>query len=276
MARLVIEDPAIPNRKLNHGLSYNLKNNNFSFNKQKLKVHRDGVFPLFYKWYFGNNLSVNNFNICSLFNYCSDITYECDIVGILERKILYCKYAHCVDNNNRISWPLIAIYNANEILKYKKTFKNFILYFEKVDLEQKNYKEIFNIGTISSTSYSFFQGPTKNWISNNFPAFHEVNDEALDILNNVFQYNYTSKDLDFYITMPYKINKQIRLDETIAIYIIVFYLSNLVRYNPGYIDFLLDKKESWLINTFVNSCIVTFLRSIVSRIINIDFIYSKI
>jgi len=274
-ARLVIEDPSITKKKLRHGLSYRLKNTNLSFKKQSIQVHKKGVFHFLYNWYFNKNLSIMKINISSLFNYCTDISYECDITGIKENKILYCRYSNCVNHNNKTSWPLIAINNDNEILKYPKMFKSFMSYFEKVKLNQHDYKEIFNINPIHSPSFSFFQGPTKNWISNNLSAFHEVNNEVIDILGNAFQFNYTSKDLDFYLTLPYKVNKQICLDETISIYIIMFYLSNLVRYNPRYIDYLLDKKESWLINIFIKSCTITFLRCIVSRIINIDYIFRK-
>ncbi|MBA7508767.1 hypothetical protein ES705_00700 [subsurface metagenome] len=276
MARLVIEDPSIINKKLSHGLSYKLKIKKLPFKKQSIKVHKEGVFPLLYNWYFNKNLSIEQINISSLFNYCTDISYECDITGIKENKILYCKYSNCVNHNNKTSWPLIAIYNANEILKYPKMFKSFMSYFEKVKLNQDDYKKIFNISPIYSEGISFFQGPTKNWISNNFPAFNEVCDEVIDILGNTLQFNYTSKDLDYYLTLPYKINKQISLDETISIYLIMFYLSNLVRYNPRYIDYLLDKKESWLINIFIKSCTITFLRCIVSRIININYVFRKL
>jgi len=275
-AKLIIEEPRICDKKLHHGLSYSLRNDKYSFKRQKVEVKGDGIFPLFYKWYFNKNINVRELNINKLFNYCTDIAYEYEIIGNKGRKILYCKYVDCVDDKNKTCWPLIAVYNANEILKYKRTFKDFLKYFEKVDLNQLSYKAIFNISSVNSAHFTFFQGPTKNWISDNFPAFNEVNDEALNILKDIYQYNHTPNGYEFYITIPYSIDNQIRLDEIISIYIIVFYLSNLVRYNPRYFDYLLNKKEAWLINAFMGSCIVTFLRSITSIIINQDFVYRKI
>lgn len=276
MAILVIQQPSIIDKKLTHGLSYNIKTNLYlPFKKQSINVFPKGVFPMLYNWYFNHNLTIKKFNISSLFNYCTDIMYECLIAGIQETKILFCKYSNCIDKVNKTAWSLLAISYANEILNYPKTFKDFISYFEKVDMDQLNFKEIFDINTLDKKNFDFFQGPTKQWISDNFPPLNEVNQETLKILENVFQFNYFKQDYDLIIALPYKINKQVQLDETLAIYSIMFYLSNIIRYKPNYIEKLLNKKEAWLIDSFVKSCSITFIRSMISRIIGIEYILDR-
>lgn len=274
MAILVIQQPSIIEKKLSHGLSYNLKTI-LPFKKQSINVFSKGVFPMLYNWYFNHNLTIKHLNISSLFNYCTDIMYECQVAGIQETKILSCKYSQCVNEVSKTAWPLLAISSANEILNYPKTFKNFISYFEKVDLDQLNFKEIFDISTIEKKNFNFFQGPTKQWSSDNLPPFHEVNQEILKILKNVLQFNYFKKDYDLIIALPYKRNKQVQLDETLAIYLIMFYLSCIVRYRPDFMEQLLNKKEAWLIDSFIKSCSITFLRSMISRIIGIEYILDR-
>jgi hypothetical protein len=62
------------------------------------------------------------------------------------------------------------------------------------------------------------------------------------------------------------------MNELMSIYLIMFYMSSLVRYKPAFIENLLNTKEAWLIDSFVKSCSVTFLRMIVSEIMNTDFV----
>jgi len=55
----------------------------------------------------------------------------------------------------------------------------------------------------------------------------------------------------------------------------MFYLSSLVRYQPAYLEELLDHKPAWLIESFVNSTPETFLRIIVSRITNNRLVFRR-
>ena len=271
-AAILIKDPSIAGKKISHGLSYKI-NSPSNFSKQKIKILNDGVFPKLYDWYFSKSIKEISLSIPELLNYCSDIGYQCELAGIDKPKTLYCKNIGATDKNKKTAWSLIAIPESASILKYKKSFNDFLKNFEKVDVPQLFCREMFDLDAFQQSSYAFFQSKDETkWISDNIPPMSEVRDNTLKSLNNCFQTYYFGNGADFTISLPYLPNKQIRMDETIAIYLVMFYLSNLVRYKPQYLEGLLSKKEAWLIDSFVKSCSVTFLRAIVSRIINIDFV----
>ncbi|MDP3973942.1 MAG: YaaC family protein [Candidatus Daviesbacteria bacterium] len=271
-AALVVRDPSIGGKKITHGLSYKI-NSDPHFIKQSVNILNDGVFPKLYALYFGQSVKQMSLTIPALLNYCTDIGYQCQMAGIHQTKIIYSYYAHCVDKTKKTGWGLVAIPQASLLLKYHKSIKSFIDTFEKIELPQLSCRELFDLDAFQQSHYSFFQSrEEKKWISDNIPSEPEVRSETLAALSRVFQTYYFAKGADFAISLPYLPNKQVRMDETIAIYLIMFYLSNLVRYNPRYLEGLLSKKESWLIDSFVRSCSVTFLRAFISRIIGTDYI----
>jgi hypothetical protein len=65
------------------------------------------------------------------------------------------------------------------------------------------------------------------------------------------------------------------MNEVLAIYAVMFYLSSLVRYRPNYLESLLNHKPAWLIENFVNSTPETFLKMMVSKIVGTDFVFRR-
>lgn len=274
-AALVIKYPSIAGSKEHHGLEFKFRSGD-KFDNQVIRVKRSGIFPKLYDWYFGESIKEGSLNIKTLLNYCTDISYQCQIGGIHDEKILYSYCAHAVHKSKRTGWALLGIPNASSLLEYPKTFSYFIKNFEKVDMPQLSCREIFDIDANHQSSFIFFQSSSvKRWISDDIPPALEVRDELLKAFGKCLQTNLFAKDFDFIISLPYKTNNQIGMDETLSIYLIMFYLSNLVRYNPQYLESLLSKKEAWLIDSFTRSCPVTFLRGIVSRIVNTDYIIER-
>jgi len=272
---LVIKEPNIAGKEEYHGLNYKVDNNS-PFRQQTLNIKPDGIFPKLYDWYFGQTIKLKQVNISSLLSYCTDISYQCKIAGIHDTKILYSYYAHCVDKNKKLGWALVGIPQSSVLLKYPKSVNLFLKNYEKIELPQLDGREMFKLDAFEQSSFVFFQSiKTTQWISDNIPPALEVRDEIMKALKNVIQVNYFANDYDFLISLPYKTNRQTMMDETIAIYLIMFYLSNLVRYKPQYLEGLLSKKEAWLIDSFVRSCPITFLRSMISRIIGTDYIIEK-
>lgn len=274
-AAIVIKEPSIGGKRISHGISYKIENNS-KFSEQGVKVLSDGIFPKLYSWYFGKKIKPTTLKIPILLNYCTDINYQCRMAGLYKTKILYSRYVHCVNKNQKKSWSLLAIPEASILLKYPKSTKGIIDNYEKVNVPQQNCRELFNLSALEQSHFIFLQSKEIPWMSDNIPAELEVRSETLKLLSEVFQtYYYDDKRADFVISLPYLPNKQIRMDEPIAIYLIMFYLSSLVRYNPQYLEGLLNKKEVWLIDSFVKSCSTTFLRIMVSRIVGTDYIIDR-
>lgn len=80
-------------------------------------------------------------------------------------------------------------------------------------------------------------------------------------------------DYDFLLFMPLKKNYQIPFNDTLASYVIMFYLGSLVRYFPHYLESLLNSKHAWIIERFSKSIGVLFLRNINSLIMGKNLIF---
>lgn len=274
-AALIIENPSIVGKRINHGLTYDV-NKNATFDKETVVVKKNGVFPMFYSWYFNRVIKPQSLNLSVLLSYCTDISYQCQLASVYEPKIHQAYYAMCTNQKEKTGWALVGVSGAKELLRYRKSFSMFFSSFEKVELPKPACREIFNIDAYSQSYFTFFQSvDIKPWLSDNIPPSLELRYEILKAFENAFQANYFGENPDFMISLPYRQKNQIRADETIAIYLIMYYLSNLVRYKPEFLEGLLSRKESWLIDSFVRSCPTTFLRSMISRITGTDYIIEK-
>lgn len=277
-AALVIKQPAIGSHKISHGITCLAKD--FSKLKtQSVKVLNDGgIFPKFYEWYFGLSIKPQSLNIQKLLAYCTDISYQNIVAGNGNCKLLRGYYVHQVNVNqsSHTGWPLIGIASFSLCTPYQKAFKALYDNFEKVELPQFSGREYFDIENFELSAYTFFQSKnTFNWHTNQIPPAFECRDLVSKTFGSMLQTNYYKSDFDYYISLPYSANRQIPMDETVSIYLIMFYLSNLVRYNPSYLEELLSKKEAWIIDSFIRTCPLALLRSMASRITNIDSVISS-
>ena len=271
-AAILLKDSSIAGKFIGHGLTYKISNN-ANISTQLVSVKSNGVFEKLYELYFGIPLRIKTFGVQTLFNYCSDLTHQCSMAGISEKKIIRAYFAGGMSKIRKTSWGIVGFSDLNEIEKYKKTMKPFFDSYELVDIPQLVCRDIFKLTAYQSSSISFFQSTTERpWLDPNTPHFDADVNQVMTALGKIFQVNYFKEDYDFKIALPYNRNRQERIDELIAIYIIMFYISELIRYKPAYLENLLNKKESWLIESFVKLCPVTFLRMIISLIASVDYV----
>lgn len=277
-AGLIIKDPGIAGRKIRHGISC-LPKDFSKLKSQTVKVLNDGgVFPKLYEWYFNQSIKPQSLNVQKLLTYCTDISYQNLIAGFGNCKLLQGYYVHLVDvnQNPHKGWPLIGIATFNQCDVYKKSFELLYKNFERVKVPQFNGREYFEIEPLQLRAFTFFQSKKMfDWTTNDIPPTLESRDLVLSTIGQLIQTNYYKSNFDYYITIPYIASNQILMDETLAIYLIMFYLSNLVRYNPKYLEELLSKKEAWIIDSFIRTCPLAYLRSMISRIVNTDFVLSS-
>jgi hypothetical protein len=275
-AFIVQNDPSIGGVKIGHGVSCLSKDFSKIRNQTVKVLTGNDVFQRYYSIYFGVSIKQMSLNINELFRYCTDISYQCDLAGIGSRKVEPCLYVHLVNKGEKTGWPVLGIPNFEAVRKYPKSLSELYKNFEQIDIPEHDAREFFDTSNFVLSRFTFLQSKQAfNWIGDNIPPILESRDLVLNSLKGMLQTNYFEDDYSFLLSLPYKINNQIPMDETIAIYLVMFYLSNLVRYNPSYLEKLLSKKEAWLIDSFVRSCSTTFLRSMVSRIVDIDFVIGR-
>ena len=68
-----------------------------------------------------------------------------------------------------------------------------------------------------------------------------------------------ARDVVFLLNAPLN-SKKTAMNEALAIYLAMYYLGSLVRYRPWVLEEMLNTQEAWLVERFVKSAPITFLR----------------
>lgn len=90
--------------------------------------------------------------------------------------------------------------------------------------------------------------------------------ELKNILHNKASPSYL-RDFDLYLNFPKnRVDGLNPMNEELALYLTMFYMSELVRYRPDYLYSTLDSKVGWLLQSFVDFCPLKLLRKIIARI----------
>lgn len=274
------------NKKVLHGLTYDLeKNRPLNAETLQVKVNTNpekqvvNLFPLLYNSMTNNNesfLERNRLNVKILLGYISDIQAQYVRIYPEEHK-LHEGISACVSNSNeRISWLLTGIKGYNSLSKYKKSIKEFESKFQAIDLPKEIRTELFNMSAYQSSQFNYFESKeTYGWSGRDDIPIGEINNDLLTSFSGNYQINYYYEDNKlphYYIAEPYLINRQLVLNEFIANYAVMFYLSYLVRYKPRHLDELLDSKSAWLLESFINYSPRTTLRGLTSWVVEEDYI----
>jgi hypothetical protein len=265
-ALLILYYPNDISGKVYHGLI--CKDKRSSMFKNEHVFLNDGIFRILYEHETGENIkNKTSFSISALLGYCNDIAYQYLLGNFGKSSNTRGSMMLFLDSNNNKIWNTLALHNFEIFQGYKKRIEKFNTNFEEVSMDKRLARECFNLMGPEQRVYRFYEGkefdmppneviPEKNIIK-------EINECTKGFL---IPNHYTDKNADFYLSTPYSKNNQILMNEFLAIFIVMFYLSSLVRYQPFYLDKILDKKESWLINGFIESCPQTFLIYAISKI----------
>jgi hypothetical protein len=282
-AGLLIRQSSIANQKLMHGMSVDINKNYKNFDDIVIKFVKDGprtpisarkqIFPMLYESYFGQQLTLDVANISKLFGYISDVGEEYLKCGYGDSKLFFGVHTSAMNENDKTTWAIVGIHQGARLMKYKQALLNFYNEFEKIDLDKNLAKEIWGMDSAVHPNYQFYQSINpRQWIGDNIPYPPSIlGQEVIKSFNNMFQSNVFSEKTDFFLASPYSINKQVPMNEPLATYLIMYYLGSLVRYKPDFLEALINKKENWLIESFVKTAPLTFLREFVPWIIELEY-----
>jgi len=272
-AFLCLIKPKDINKKIHHGLFHNFQKTKF---ENQNVIVGGGIFPILYKAIIGKPIKEGtSLNISNLFAYQSDITYEYYLANYGDIKFIPGKSQLCVNQNESETWPVISLHNPHQINKYKKYFKSFNNYFEKIDFSKNLAKDVFNIDGTEFRDYSFYQSKKiYKYVNNILPANKIMNDCWGNIRFYCMPISKKS-DFDFFIFLPLKNNLQIPFNDTLAAYVIMFYLGSLIRYHPYYLENLFNSKHAWIIERFTKNCGTLYLRNICNLILKKNLIYAN-
>ncbi len=284
-AYLLLKDPQriMGRTKLSvaHGLSYRSSTTNTDFQLESVRVC-DGIFPMFYEAQIGIAISTaktSTLNIVKLLGYPSDISSQYGLVGYGNCKIISSLAAVVTDLTRNQSWTIIGIPARTDLDDFLRLQVNFLNSYQEVEINRNRLIPIFGMGAPELSRFRFFQEIVTTPLSFGGIIFSGAHiDNIIGTLEPYFGIHYYDDNSDFDLALPYldiAHSTPIPMNEVLAIYAVMFYLSSLVRYRPNYLEALLNYKPAWLIENFVNTVPEVFLRMMVSKITEKDFIYRR-
>jgi len=174
-------------------------------------------------------------------------------------------------------WPVVTLIKNENKLKYKSSFKQFDKYFEKCEMSQPEYLEVFGLTGSELENHESFQSRKKYPIDGKGKiSTAAVSKDLVNILKQNFLPNPLPVKYNFKLFLPIRQNMQLPFNDMLASYVIMYYLGNLVRYYPYYLEEIIDSKHSWIIESFVQSVPITFLRQIVNCVCGRNLIYTRL
>ncbi len=279
---LLIQPQRITGLKVQHGLIYDPSTTNKDFQLEVVGV-RQGIFPMFYKAQTANVISPaidSSINIVNLLSYPTEISYQYRLARYGYLNILSSIAVVAVDRPNNQSWIILGIPAATSLDGFLSLHVNFLNTYQEVQPNKDQLALVFGMSVFELFSFRFFQEitTTPTHGNNDFinqPAFAQ---KIINDLSPYYSSHYFDDNKDFDLVLPYADSTHptpIPITEALSIYAVMFYLSSLVRYRPDYLEALLNTKPAWLIENFVNSTPETFLRIMISKIIETDFVFRR-
>jgi hypothetical protein len=264
-----------PTDKPKHGLYFKPRKAS-TLDTLTIKVS-PGVFKKFYVDYFSHNPSKMPLNLSRLLGYCTDIGVQYSRCAYGEPAVHAFLYSCISMSSARESWNLVAIRDFSNIEKNKKSISKFMNDYERVDVPKAEILEIFDLEAWPAQFYSFFESrETKAWLSPDVPyPPHLLSKECAEDLNNLHHPNFFDVKPQGFIAEPYSVKNQMPMDELCAIYMIMFSLSNLVRYNPSFLERMLESKDAWMLESYNQYTPETFLWTIIGWIIDQDCVFMR-
>lgn len=241
--------------------------------EQDISLHPDGVMSIFYELV--TNIKIDKkstFPVQSLLSYCSDISFEYGhSVPNPEVKISLAKLAVTGESEYKTR-TLLAMSNFEYILKNELLNQSVQKNFEQIDLSTQQASDIFQIKLNEFKVYSFLQSKEEDLP---FMSTVGISKGCYEIFSPFVSFYLIRCSDCSKINLPLKNTEgvDVILNEYLAIYGFMFYVSELVRYNPKVIQDNLSKPQGWLMERFIINTPQTFLRYMVNLISGDDFLF---
>ena len=255
-------------RKVRHGVSENILIGSPD-DIWELRVQKPtDVFGLFYKLSVGQEIAEGALlEGHDLLGYVRSIGWQLSECGYREKTASFgCRWA--LAGTPESAWDVIGIPNVVQVGLLPAAF---LQQYEPVTFPTiKNFaRRVFNLSAADALGYAWFQRripyPTDD--PEVFNAKVVLDDIEKALAGSIF-WDSTTMGHQFLLCMPCRSSVgDIPMNEEMATYSVLYFLSSLVRYHPEYMDSIAASTDAWLIESFVNSAPLTLLRTMAARIV---------
>jgi hypothetical protein len=271
-ARLALALPQLflTQTRLRHGLTTATPKPQF---EDELIRTSDGVFPLLYQACTGVSLGAGHeMNVVECFQYVTDVNFNFYLKKPDFTKFAFGRSRYAIDTGTSTGWILLAIGGFQGPKVFPSAFSDFLATFEEVDLDKTTARGIFDIEAAAKAGFNIFQTAAT------FPTGNDIaQTQFYQKLKPVFKKYFTphpfDDEIDFVINTPRGSMFDLPWNEFFSSYALFFYLGSLVRYHPDYLEALLGKRQSWLLEQFAHSASLTLLRHFAVEILDQTYVF---
>lgn len=268
-------DTGFTGGRILHGLSYPFSDTKLG--EQIIRVApMNGVFPAFYSRLTQQVLpSEFPLQVTTLLGYCSDISHEFETAGYGNHRCLPAKVRFLIDSAQKHAFVVIGINRFELIEPFGAALASFYNYFEEVKPRPQHTAKQFGISEPNISRFRFFESRQKYQLVGAELAIPvpQMLAGAYASMSHLHMSNPFRDEFDCFVVLPLSTEHQLPLNELLAIYVVMFFLASLVRYNPEYLEKIIASKDGWLIERFCSSCTVTCLRHMGNVIEGVDKVY---
>jgi len=268
-AYIALDSPEIVGMRIQHGLTCGDLPDEFADHAVRVV---DGVFPQLYTRVTGvvlpNALLIN---VLTALGYASDITYELQHAQLGETKLM-CGMGRIAVSNNRM-FAVLALRNYDVLHAFPVTTALLNASFEQVRMSNQAARALFDVYGEHVRHYAFLE-TGKDYDFAEQLDLRPMLADCYDVLKPLYSsYAFHADETEFMLAPPLQEHPIVPMSEILAIYVVMFYLSHLVRYFPARLEAMLESKEAWVIERFALGAPETFLRQMVNLILGEDRIY---
>jgi YaaC-like Protein len=243
----------------------------FRAHKVKVTAATNNIYKLFATNYLPASQLAAEYSVPDLFRYCSDISVQVDKAGFGPSNLLLSVFSSVVQETDKTHWAILGIMGFDRLSKYPMTTTRLLDTFEQVDLAKPTSRELFKMDGALHGRFTFFQSKSvMSYGPGDTLDLDGLGKNTLNALGSTFQQDYSAQRGFFHLALPLDESQEWPMNEVVGIYLLMYYLSRLVRYQPYVLEELLSTREAWLIESLVRYCPLTFLRGVVSWIVNED------
>lgn len=273
-AYVVIYKPELVNKKFVHGINRKTKSGKLTDRSFQVKVSRNNqisVFNEIYSLQYGSYLPANrSISFKNTLGYITDVSDETTkLLKKLSYKIHPSKLYVFTDNVTNKCWTVIVTPTGFYPANYISTFNTFVNSFQRFNPNALSLQFGFKMNQNEASQHSFSQSIAEyDVLPSGLLDVGETQKHIEDTIGSFAQDSIYNDQISFSITDPLRKNWQVPFNEPLAIYSMMFYLSEVVRYSPGEFNsnFAANTKEGWLIKNFIESSPYACLVYLVSKI----------
>jgi hypothetical protein len=242
----------------------------------EVKVHADGVFPMFYRQSLGLSISPNTvFDARMLLGFSLPIGWQLRQCGhSADIKSFPAKWAMLTNGTNY--WDVVALNSAATLGTLEPGFQ---AVYEEVDTQsaRRLARSVLDLTASEASDFRFFQRRTVATSATVGTFDKSVLTSTLlqSLPHAVFEF-LDDLDYQFVLSLPYAGQTPVPMNELAASYAIMFFLSGLVRYHPDYMDGISDSDDAWLVESFVKAAPITMLKQFIPRVLGISLVMKRL